>query len=115
MGGFSQGAIISLATLLRYKGKTPIGGVVCESGQMSLTMENRFTSPSALAVQSQTPIFLYHGSDDGVLYEKVSYASYAYLRDVVYKNTPENYTFEEEMNMGHYVDHNKGMEEYQVQ
>ena len=50
VGGMSQGALTSLACLLRYNGTTPLGGVVIESGTMVLNMDNRLTTPEALDI-----------------------------------------------------------------
>jgi predicted esterase len=63
----SQGALTSLAILLRYNGTTPLGGVVIESGTMVLNRDNMLTTPEALYVQGNTPIFIYHGTADKII------------------------------------------------
>lgn len=56
-------------------------------------------------------MFVYHGSDDHIIDQKLSYDSYAYLRDVVYKNHPENYSYEVEQGMKHTI---SDLEKYKV-
>jgi len=96
IGGMSQGALSSIDILLRYNGTTPLGGVVIESGTMTLELQYRLTTPEALKVQGETPMFVYHGSADKVISQSLSLESYAYLTNVVYKNYPQNYSYEVE-------------------
>ena len=63
----SQGALTSIDIFLRYNGTTPLGGVVVESGTMTLEEQYRRTSPEALEVQGNTPMFVYHGSADYIV------------------------------------------------
>lgn len=111
IGGMSQGALSSIDVLLRYNGTTPLGGVVIESGTMSLEEQYRLTSPEALEVQGNTPMWAYHGSVDKVINQELSNESYAYLRDVVYKNYPDNYSYQIEQGMGHWI---SDVEKYKV-
>lgn len=67
IGGMSQGALSTIDILLRYNGTTPLGGVVIESGCMTLEEQYRLTTPEALEVQGNTPMWVYHGSADKVL------------------------------------------------
>lgn len=47
MGGFSMGAKTSLATLMRYEGPTPLGGIIIESGMFILEPQNVNKNPTA--------------------------------------------------------------------
>ena len=99
----SQGALTSLACLLRYNGTTPLGGVVIESGTMVLNLNNRLTNPEEVEVQGSTPIFIYHGTADTVIPWNLSEPTYDYLKNVVYKDHMENFTLMTEEGMGHVI------------
>ena len=48
IGGFSQGSMVSSSVLLRWTGPQPLGGVVLESGLISLVDSNIILTPDAL-------------------------------------------------------------------
>jgi predicted esterase len=89
--------------MLRYNGSTPLGGIIMQSGCLCLNVDNMATSPEALAVQGSTPIFIYHGTADTIIPNNLSYASYAYLRDTVYANHMENFSYQTEEGMFHTI------------
>lgn len=88
---------------MRYPGPNPLGGVLIESGMFILEPQNVNKDPSATKAQGETPIMFYHGDADTVLNLDMVYASDAYVRDVVYKPYPENYSFTVEKGMGHTI------------
>ena len=53
MGGMSMGAKTSLATLMRYKGPTPLGGVIIESGMFILDPKNVNKDPTAVKLKAK--------------------------------------------------------------
>ena len=110
MGGMSQGAKTSLATLMRYPGPTPLGGFIIESGMFILEPQNINKDTSALKSQGETPIMFYHGDADKTLNIDMVIASDKYVPDVVYKDTPQNYSFTIEHGMGHTVSHKEWLQ-----
>ena len=77
IGGFSQGAMVSLATLISWKGTKPLGGVVALSGFQVLD-ENPATIN--MDVLKNTPLFTYNGHDDQVLPFKNAETTFGYLK-----------------------------------
>ena len=64
IGGFSQGGIVSLATLLRYKGPKPLGGIIALS---AINMYDKSFEPfpeEDMKRIQETPLFMYLGSKD---------------------------------------------------
>ena len=57
IGGFSDGCMVSLATLISWKGEKPLGGVVGLSGLQCIDEPEDIN----LDVIRCTPLFLYHG------------------------------------------------------
>ena len=100
----------SLATLMRYPGPNPLGGVIVESGMFILDPPNIKKDAIALKAQGETPIFIYHGDADTFLNIDMVYSSYyPYVRDVVYKPHPENYSQTLEMGMTHEISRNENV------
>jgi predicted esterase len=50
------------------------------------------TTPEALTMQSQTPIFLYNGLKDKRYILDIVTQSYKYLKDTIYATNTSNYT-----------------------
>ncbi|EFC36539.1 predicted protein [Naegleria gruberi] len=71
LGGFSQGAAMSLLTGLQSK--HPLGAIISASGYMLL--RSKFTNPSEFISQEnkETPLYIFHGDEDDV----VHYQSFA--------------------------------------
>ena len=88
---------------MRYPGPNPLGGVIVESGMFILDPPNINKDPIATKAQGETPIMFYHGDADKTLNIDMVYASDAYVRDVVYKPYPENYSWTTEKGMTHTI------------
>lgn len=101
MGGFSQGCFTSTATLVRYNKPKPIGGIICLSGLQPLLDEHFENSSQALKVQSEIPFMQYHGDADPTVNINDAIYTHKYLKDVIYKNKKDNYTFQIEAGLRH--------------
>ena len=68
IGGFSQGSIISLASLLRNKLDRPLGGVLALNGmncyELNADELKELSSEKRIKQITQTPILAYNGNDD---------------------------------------------------
>jgi predicted esterase len=62
VGGFSQGCMVSLATLHLHDGPTPFGGIIGLSGLQGLKFDHWNIPKNKLDIQRKTPLFIYHGS-----------------------------------------------------
>jgi len=60
IGGFSQGCMVSLSTLISWKKDRPLGGVIGLSGMQPIPEPKDIN----LDVIRKTPLFLYHGEHD---------------------------------------------------
>lgn len=87
LGGFSQGAVISLATMLSYPGE--LNAILSLSGY--LPFDN-----IALA-EHATPIFMAHGTLDDVVAYDAGYNAYSALKKANYAVTLQQY------NMAHTI------------
>ena len=103
MSGFSQGCFTSTATLLRYEGPKPFGGIICLSGLQPMVDKNILKTPKALQLQSQVPFLQYHGTTDTTVTLQDAQYTHKYLKDVVYKNNQKNYTFKIEEGLRHTI------------
>lgn len=91
VGGFSQGAAMSLHVGLKYK--EPLAGIIAASGY--LLMHKQY--PGLLSdANKATPVFAYHGTDDEIVQPEFSRASYEIL-----KKAGANVSFKEEDGLGH--------------
>jgi predicted esterase len=57
--------MVVLAALLKYKRSTPLGGVISCSGLQAL--DHGELEEVQIETIRQTPLFVYHGNQDGVL------------------------------------------------
>ena len=93
IGGLDQGAAVSLAAFLKFKGKKPLGGVIGLSGMQglnytqSISFDNSTEKKRVEENRKDTPMFLYHGTEDAKLPLMGSAASYDYLKNKVYKGS----------------------------
>jgi phospholipase/carboxylesterase len=74
LAGFSQGAVVALATALTHA--KPLAGVIALSGYLS--------SPNILGQNKQLPIFLAHGTEDPVVPYALGEAAHAALSEAGY-------------------------------
>ena len=99
IGGFSQGAMVSLATLMTWKRSKPLGGVVALSGFQVVNED-----PSNMNVDAikNTPLFSYHGQQDQVLPVANAENTFSYLRDQIYTGEyAKNYSYTSERGLAH--------------
>ena len=75
LAGFSQGAVMALATGLHYT--KPLAGIIALSGYLPFAT---LTSPQASEANQSIPIFIGHGSDDSVVPYALGKAAYAALK-----------------------------------
>jgi predicted esterase len=93
VGGFSQGAAMSLYSGLRYSKK--IGGIIALSGY--LLLKDSYPKELAEAAKS-TPIYAYSGEADQVVPFALAKAGYSLLNSVGIK---DNLQFDTEKSLGH--------------
>jgi len=118
IGGMSQGCEVALATLLRYKGKEPLGGVIGLSGILGFDFENDSGQIKSMAqgtalsdeqksIIRRTPLFLYQGEDDNNCQIDVVEFSLRKIKEIHTKDggklDKSRYSFQTEANMGHYM------------
>ena len=101
VGGFSQGGVMSLATLLSYKGNRPLGGVISLSCFQAL--DKKLTNIDIVNVQ-KTPLFKYHGKSDNMVPLKMAEKSMKFLTSKIYTGDyKKNYTFITEDGLKHFI------------
>jgi len=101
LGGFSQGCLVALAAFLKLPKDTPLGGVFGLSGLQALRAAPRLTE-ERLRVLRRTPLFLYHGEDDGVCPLSNTMLTYDYFKGNIYtKEFKENLTITYEPGLPH--------------
>ena len=84
LGGFSQGAIVTLAAFLKLpRNITSLGGVFGLSGLQAMRAGPRLTE-QRLRTLRNTPCFLYHGEDDGVCPLANTMMTYNYFKRNIY-------------------------------
>lgn len=117
IGGMSQGCEVALATLLRYKGPEPLGGVIGLSGILGFDFENQSGQITSMAqgtalpasqadIIRRTPLFLYQGEDDSNCQISVVEFSLRKIKEIHTKEggkVDRNYSFQTEAGMGHYM------------
>lgn len=79
LAGFSQGAVIALATGLCYPQR--LGGLLALSGYLSLTEE---ALQNAGTANQHTPLFIGHGTDDPVVPYALGQSAYTRLKQKGY-------------------------------
>lgn len=115
IGGLDQGAAVSLAAFLKFKGKKPLGGVIGLSGMQGLNytqaiqFDDQDEKKRVESQRKEIPMFLYHGTDDQKLPLKGSAASYEYLKNIVYKGS-DNIQFIVEDDLGNDVSEEEWLE-----
>jgi len=92
IGGMSQGCAMSLATFLMYK-EGRLGGVVGASGAQIAAID---WSSVDIEMKRNTPICLYHGSEDSILSTSAQKSYQIYLKD-----KGIDYSFIEEEGLDH--------------
>ena len=92
LGGFSQGAAISLYAGLREA--SPLGGIVALSGYLPLA--NRLFS-EVTAAGHQTPVFMAHGDFDSVVPPMMAMRSAGVIREAVPNLVWRTYPMEHEL------------------
>lgn len=95
LGGFSQGAVMSLATGLRYE--KPLGGILALSGYLPFTKE--VLQATASPANKSIPIFLGHGTEDMVVPYVLGKATYAILQELDYNVTWHSYSVAHSVNL----------------
>ncbi len=92
--------MVSLATLVTWKGEKPLGGVVGLSGLQGLDEPEGLN----LDVIRKIPLFSYHGKDDTVLKFENAETSFGFLRNNIYSGEhSKNYTYNSEAGVPHSV------------
>ncbi|GAA6043931.1 hypothetical protein JCM8097_000906 [Rhodosporidiobolus ruineniae] len=107
LGGFSQGAVLSLLTGLTHP--EALGGICALSGFLGLTHEDRIkelTSPAS----AQTPIVWAHGTSDPMIRFSRALAGRSYLTDKLERKEGEAGGFEFKAYEG--LEHSLGREEF---
>jgi len=102
LGGFSQGAAMSIHVGLKYHRK--LGGIIACSGYV--LNHDKYTTGTTLIHKAniQTPLFAYHGSDDNMMQPLLAKGSYDLLSKAGVK-----IEYNEEKNLGH------SMSNYEIQ
>ena len=96
--------MVSLATLISWKGDKPLGGVVGLSGLQCLDEPADIN----LDVIRQTPLFLYHGENDVTLKFENAEKSFEYLKETIYCGEhSKNYCYQSEKGLAHGVSPNE--------
>ena len=112
IGGFSQGGMVSLATLMRYKGKQPLGGAISLSGIHSLPekpMEETEKNERENLIR-KTPLFLYMGKRDDFFKIPVTETSYEPIKKIYTGpdgKLHKNYLYNTERNLKHAISKNE--------
>jgi len=88
LAGFSQGAVIALATGLNYSKK--LAGILALSG--FLPFAGKITSSDQSAINQSTPIFLGHGTEDPIVPIRLGEAMCALLKENHYPISWHSYT-----------------------
>jgi predicted esterase len=79
LGGCGQGVTLALASYLRVTSEIgPLGGVFCTSGIYCAQFDWK-DAKIDLDVKKQTPVHLYHGSEDPYIEEQIAKVSYEEL------------------------------------
>lgn len=88
--GFSQGAVISLSTLINYKSNIPLAGVVLLSGYMPSFLKHYMTS------NKNTKVIMMHGKYDNIIPINYAIKSYEnmslYFSNIIWKEYDMNHT-----------------------
>ena len=95
--------MVSLATLVNWKGDKPLGGVVGLSGLQGIEEPADIN----LDVIRQTPLFLYHGTKDQVLKFENSEKSFEYIKDTIYSGDHSKNFYYKTEKMAHEVSPNE--------
>ena len=101
IGGFSQGSCVSAAAYHRYSGPSSLGGVICLSGIQAYKFDQNEVKDDQLQLWSNTPIFIYHGSEDQNYPIAKTLQTYQYIQNVIYKEKKPALTLVVEDNLGH--------------
>ena len=80
IGGFSQGSMVTLASLLRYRGEKPFGGVIGLSGVSIWEKMGDIMSKKDSSRIADTPLFLYNGDKDHYFDPRLVDFSYNFIK-----------------------------------
>jgi len=105
VGGFSQGAVVSLFTV--YQHAKPLAGCIVLSGYLAMADKFREMINSANA---DTPFIMFHGESDTLIPAELGRRSYALLQQAGLKGTftgipfmPHSATSEELLQVGKFI------------
>ena len=79
----------AIATLLRYKEATPIGGVIGQCGFLGLKEKHFAKSEHSKKMIEDTPMLLMHGDKDELIPIEKAFESYKTLENL-YANNKQN-------------------------
>ena len=101
LGGFSQGAMTSVATFVRQRGPDPLGGVIALAGLMPLEEKHFIKTKTGIETQRKTPLLLINGDADTAVEMIDAAYTYFYFRTDIFNENQENYTFLREEGQDH--------------
>lgn len=81
----------SLSVLLRFEGPEPLGGIICQSGILTLDKKHFKQSLQAKTAQSNTPLLLMNGDQDYMVDYIDAVHSFNYLKYNLYIDNKDNY------------------------